>query len=57
MSEQDEDLVNLVRDTLGLKNKVYYYKRRVGSDGYKRQGMANLIVRDAYQHENIVVPL
>ena len=57
MSSQDEDLIKKVRDSLGLRNKVYSYKARERKDGYKRQGMAMFLVRDVGQIKNIIVPL
>ena len=56
MSARDKDLLISVRDTLGLRNKVYEYKPRIRSDGYKRLGMAILCVRDIGQIKNIIVP-
>lgn len=57
MTDRDSDLINSVRDKIGLKNTVYEYKPRIRSDGYKRMGMSVLVVRDFGQIKNIVVPL
>ena len=46
----------MVRDTLGLKNKVYEYNHQ-GRDGIKRGPRAMLIVREIGNIKNIVVPL
>lgn len=57
MSKRDKDLLTLVKEKLGLRNKVYEYKPRSGKDGYKRDGMAILMVRDVGQLKNIIIPL
>ncbi|HEY4525865.1 MAG TPA: LAGLIDADG family homing endonuclease [Candidatus Paceibacterota bacterium] len=56
MSTQDNHLVELVKQSLGLKNKVHSYPPRSRSDGYTRQGMSILVVRDFPQLKNIIVP-
>lgn len=56
MHERDEELLKLVRDTLGLKNKVYNYNFP-GKDGYKRGRRVFLIVREIESMRNIIVPL
>lgn len=56
MSAQDKELVYLVKEMLGLRNRVYEYKPRVAKDSYNRQGMVTLIVRDFGQLKNIIVP-
>ncbi len=56
MSQQDKELVNAVKETMGLHNKVYEYEPRITKDLYRRQGMVTLIVRDFGQLKNIVVP-
>lgn len=55
MHERDEELLKLVRDTLGLKNKIYNYKP-YSKDGYKRGRKAILIVREIGSLKNIIVP-
>jgi hypothetical protein len=57
MSRRDKDLIEKVKTALNLRNKVYEYKPRIRKDGYKRDGMAVLIVRDIGQLKNIIVPL
>ena len=57
MSRRDKNLIIKVRDTLGLRNKVYEYGPRKRNDGYNRNGMAILIVRDIGQLKNIIIPL
>lgn len=56
MSQQDKNLVYLVKETMGLRNRIYEYKARATKDLYNRQGMVVLIVRDFGQLKNIVVP-
>lgn len=56
MSARDKDLITLIRDRLGLKNKIYEYKPRFRKDGYKRQRMIVLLVRDLGQLKNIIIP-
>lgn len=55
MHERDEELLHYVRDTLGLKNRVYNYKS-FNKDGHKRGRKAFLIVREIGQLKNIIVP-
>ncbi len=51
-------LLTLIRDRLNLKNKIYQYGPRKGSDGHKRNaGIAILIVRDIGQLKNTIIPL
>lgn len=57
MSRQDKELIEAVRNTLGLRNKVYEYKPRKSRDNCNRQGMCILIVRDMGQLKNKIVPL
>ena len=57
MSSQDNQLIKLVKETLGLKNKIYEYKARERKDRYNRQPLTILIVRDFGQIKNIIVPL
>ncbi len=57
MTERDFQLLTIIRDKLGLRNKVYLYGPRKRKDGYKRDGMAILIVRDFGQIKNIIIPL
>lgn len=55
MHIRDEDLIEAVRDTLGLKNKIYVYHHQ-RKDGYNRGPRAILIVREFSQLKNIIVP-
>ncbi len=57
MSAQDEELMGLIRDRLGLKNKIYSYSPRNNRFSQNRQGMCILIVRDFPQLKNVIVPL
>lgn len=56
MHERDEELLNLVKNTLGLKNKVYNFKSSQ-KDGHKRGRKAMLIIRDFRQLKDIIIPL
>lgn len=56
LHERDEDLLNKIRDKLGLKNKIYNYSNNL-KDGYKRGRKAVLVVREFGQLKNIIVPL
>lgn len=56
MSQQDKDLVHFVKETMGIRNRIYEYGPRARKDSYNRQGMVTLIVRDFGQIKNIIVP-
>lgn len=56
MHVRDRELLESVRDTMGLKNKVYIYGPPVKKDGYKRGGRAILIVREFGPLKNIIIP-
>lgn len=56
MHERDEYLIELVRDTLGLRNTIYNYDQR-RSDGWKRGRKAVLMVREYESLRDVVVPL
>jgi hypothetical protein len=55
MHFRDEDLICAIRDTLGLRNRVYVY-HYPGKDGVHRDPQAVLIVREFGQLKNIIVP-
>ncbi len=55
MHERDEELINAVRDKLGLKNKVYNHKSSM-RDGSMRGRKATLFVRDVGSLKNIIIP-
>lgn len=55
MHERDEELLKSVRDTLGLKNRVYNYKAQL-KNGRLRGRQAMLIVREFPQIKNIIIP-
>lgn len=55
MHERDENLLKIVRDTLGLKNPIYNHKAWRG-DGHQRGRMASLVVRDFEQLKDIIIP-
>jgi len=56
MSVRDKNLIELVRNRLKLKNKVYTYDYP-GKDGYNRQPQSVLIVRDFASLRNVIIPL
>ena len=56
MHERDEPLLLLVRDTLGLTNRVYNYQQS-NKDGINRGRKAFLIVREIGGLKNIIIPL
>lgn len=56
MSKQDKDLIYLVKEKMGLRNKIYEYSRKERKDKYNRQSIIVLIVRDFGQLKNIIVP-
>ena len=56
MHERDEDLLNKVRDRLGLKNRIYNYETSQ-KDGIKRGRKVVLVVREFGQLKNIIIPL
>ncbi len=55
MSGQNRSLIELVKETLGLKNRIYEYKRKSKKDN-NNHSMVILNVRDFGQIKNIVVP-
>ena len=56
MHIRDKELIEAVRDFLGLKNKVYTY-HYPGKDGAKRGSQAMLIVREFNNLKDIIIPL
>lgn len=56
MHIRDKSLIEAVRDTLGLNNKVYTYHHR-GKDGANRGPQAMLIVRGFSSFRDIIIPL
>ena len=57
VSIQDINLVIAVKETLGLRNRIYEYSQERRRDGYNRQPIAMLVVRDLGQLKNIIIPL
>jgi hypothetical protein len=57
MSGRDKKLILAIKEKLGLRNRVYEYRPRFRKDGYKRDGVAVLMVRDVGQLKNIIIPL
>jgi len=55
MHIRDKDLVEGIRDYLGLTNKVYTY-HYPGKDGANRKATAILIVREMGNLKNIIIP-
>ena len=53
MHERDEDLLNDVRDTLGVNVRVYWYASRSDNQGSK----AMLMVRDTIELRDKIIPL
>ncbi len=56
MHIRDKKLLTKVRDTLGLRNRIYEYHYK-GKDGYNRGPRAILIVREFGALKNIIIPL
>jgi len=56
MAARDKDLIEGVRDTLNLKNKVYVYNHQ-GKDGSIRQPQAMLIVREFPSLRDVIIPV
>ena len=56
MHIRDKNLILKLRNSLGLKNKIYEYHRPQGKDGIKRGPQAMLIVREFGPLKNIIVP-
>lgn len=55
MHIRDKELLEMVRDTMGLKNRVYEYNHQ-GKDGSIKGPQAMLIVREFGQLKNIIIP-
>ncbi len=55
MNERDKNLIEMVRDTLGLRNRIYIRKSS-NRDGHKRSDVAVLVVREFDQLKDIVIP-
>jgi len=56
MHERDERLIEMMRDTLNLKNTVYNHNSSQ-KDGIKRGRRTTLIVRDFKSLKDIIIPL
>lgn len=56
MHVRDKMLIEMIKNTLKLKNKVYVYNHQK-KDGYMRGPQAMLIVREIGALKNIVIPL
>jgi len=55
MGVENKELIQGVKDRMGLKNKVYEYSHQ-GKDGSKRKPYALLIVRDVDGLKNKTIP-
>ena len=56
MAVRDKELIEGVRDSLNLKNKVYIYNHQ-GKDGSIRQPQAMLIVREFPALRDVIIPV
>lgn len=56
MNIRDKELIEAVRDFLGLKNKVYIY-HYPGKDGSRRGPQAMLIVREFESLKDVIIPM
>jgi len=56
MHIRDKELIEAIRDFLGLKNKVYVYYYP-GKDGTNRGPQAMLIVREFNNLKDIIIPM
>jgi hypothetical protein len=57
MSRRDTELLESIKETLGLRNKIYSYPPRIDKFSHNRQGMSMLMIRDVGQLKNVIVPL
>ncbi len=55
MNERDRGLLEMVRNTMGLRNPIYTRRPSI-KDGYKRENAAVLVVREFDQLKDIVIP-
>lgn len=56
LHERDFSLLQKLKYTLGLKNKIYIHQPK-SNDGYNRGPKAILMVRDFQQLKDIIIPL
>ena len=56
MNVRDTDLIQGIKETLGLRNKLYI-RRPSNKDGYKRDEAIVLVVREFDQLKDIIIPL
>lgn len=56
MHERDFDLLNAVKETLGLKGRIYNFKPWIG-DGSNRGRKVVLVVRNFKELKDIIIPL
>lgn len=55
MHERDSELILMVKNALGLRNKIYIRKPSM-KDGYSRGNVAVLVVREFDQLKDIIIP-
>src|SRR3989338_3083052 len=56
MASRDKELLEMIREALGKKNRVYIYNHKK-KDGSKRLPQAMLIIREMGSLKNVIVPL
>ncbi len=56
MHVRDKALLEMVRDSLGIKNRVYQYNHQK-NDGFIRGPQAMLIVREIGNLKDVIIPL
>lgn len=56
MHERDQELLEMLKYSLGIKNKVYNFRSSL-ADGYNRGRKTTLIVREIGNLKNIIVPI
>ena len=56
MNDRDYELLNAVKEKLGLRTEIYRGKAWRG-DGYNRGSVAKLMVRNLGELKNVIIPL
>lgn len=56
MNIRDIELIKGIKETLGLRNSIYI-RHPSNKDGYKREDVAVLVVREFDQLKDIIIPL
>ena len=57
MSKQDENLMHIISNKLGLKNNVLIFRKAYRKDGYNRQQTVRITVRHPKELRDIIIPL